>query len=72
VENHICFSRGVQVTGAIWWTATIIMVGVGHLVQMTGDGRISRVLDNRTIRMSDDVVYGLYRTHEDEKHVFLG
>jgi hypothetical protein len=72
VENHVCLSHGVQVTGAIWWTATMIMVGVGDLVQRTRDGRISRVLDDRTIGMSDDVVCGLYRTHEDKKHVFLG
>jgi hypothetical protein len=72
VENHVCLSRGVQVTGAIWWTAMMIMVGVGELVQMTGDDRISRVLDDQTIGISDDVMCGLYRTHKDEKHVFLG
>jgi hypothetical protein len=32
VENHVCLSRGVQVTSATWRVATIIMVGVGDPV----------------------------------------
>jgi hypothetical protein len=32
VENHVCLYRGVQVTSATWWVATMIMVGVGDLV----------------------------------------
>jgi hypothetical protein len=39
VENHVCLSRGVQVTGATWWAATRIMAGVGDLMQMTEDGQ---------------------------------
>jgi hypothetical protein len=38
LENHACFSRGVQVTGVAWWAATRIMAGVEDLVQRTGDG----------------------------------
>jgi hypothetical protein len=47
VENHIYLSRGVQVTGAAWRVAMSIVVGVGDLVQRTGDGRIGRVLGGR-------------------------
>jgi hypothetical protein len=39
VENHVCLSHGVQVIGAAWWAATRIVVGVGDLVQRTGDGQ---------------------------------
>jgi hypothetical protein len=39
MENHICLSRGVQVTGATCWTPTRIMAGVGDLVQKTKDGQ---------------------------------
>jgi hypothetical protein len=39
VENRVFLSRGVYVTGAIWWAATRIMAGVGHLVQRTRDGQ---------------------------------
>jgi hypothetical protein len=37
VENRVYLSRGVQVTGATWQTATRIVVGVVDLVQRTGD-----------------------------------
>jgi hypothetical protein len=39
VENHVCLSRGVQVTGATWRAAIMIVVGVRDLVQRTGDGQ---------------------------------
>jgi hypothetical protein len=39
MENRICLSRGVQVVGVIWWPVTKIVVGVGDLVQRTGDGQ---------------------------------
>jgi hypothetical protein len=60
------------VAGAAWRTATMIMVGVGDLVQRTRDGRIGRVLGGQAIKRSGDVVSGLLRTHGDEKHGFLG
>jgi hypothetical protein len=47
VENHVYLSRGVQVTGVAWRVAMSIVVGVGDLVQRTGDGRIGRVLGGR-------------------------
>jgi hypothetical protein len=40
---HVCLSR-VQVAGAAWCAAMMIVVGVGDLVQMTGDGRTGLVL----------------------------
>jgi hypothetical protein len=49
-----------------------IVVGVGDLVQRIRDGRTGRVLGGQTIERSGDVVCGLYRTCEDEKHEFLG
>jgi hypothetical protein len=43
VENHVCLSNDVQVTGAAWCTAMRIVIGVGDLVQRTGDGRTGQV-----------------------------
>jgi hypothetical protein len=71
MENRVSLSRGVQVAGAAWRTAMRIVAGVGDLMQRTGDSRTGRVLDNRTIGWSGDVVCGLYRAHEDEKREFL-
>jgi hypothetical protein len=39
VENRVCMPCGVQVTGAAWRAATRIVLGVGDLVQRTGDGQ---------------------------------
>jgi hypothetical protein len=39
VENRVCLSRGVQVTGATWRAATRIVAGVGDLVQRTRDSQ---------------------------------
>jgi hypothetical protein len=39
VENCICLSRGVQMTGATWWTVTRIVAGVADLVQRIRDGQ---------------------------------
>jgi hypothetical protein len=38
VENHVYFSRGMQVVGATWRAAMRIMARVGDLVQRTGNG----------------------------------
>jgi hypothetical protein len=72
LENHVCLSRGVQVAGAAWRAATMIVVGVGDLVQRTGDGRTGWILDGRTIGRSGDAVCGLYCAHGDKEHGFLG
>jgi hypothetical protein len=39
VENHVCLSHGVQVTGVAWWAVTRIMTGVGDLMQRIEDGQ---------------------------------
>jgi hypothetical protein len=39
VENRVCLSCGVQVSGATWQTVTRIVAGVENLVQRTGDGQ---------------------------------
>jgi hypothetical protein len=36
LENRVCLSCGVQVTGAAWRAVMRIVVGVGDLVQRTG------------------------------------
>jgi hypothetical protein len=49
-----------------------IVVGVGDLVQRTGDGGTGRVLSGRTIERSGDTVCGLHRARGDEEREFLG
>jgi hypothetical protein len=44
LENRVCLSRGVQVAGAVWRAAMRIVVGVGDLVQRSGDGHTGWVL----------------------------
>jgi hypothetical protein len=48
------------------------MVGVGDLVQRTGDDRTGRVLGDRVIERSGGAVCGPYRAHGDEERRFLG
>ncbi len=72
MNNRVCLSRGVQVTGAAWRAATRIMAGVGDLVQRIGDGRTGRVLDGRAIERSGGAVCGLHRARGDEERGFLG
>jgi hypothetical protein len=62
----------VQVAGAAWRVATRIMVGVGELVQRTGDGCTGRIVGGRAIERSDGVVCDLHRAHRDKKCEFLG
>jgi hypothetical protein len=70
--NHVSLSRGVQVAGAAWRAATRIMVGVGDLVQRTGDGRTGLVLGGRAVERSGGAVCGLHRACGDEERGFLG
>jgi hypothetical protein len=49
-----------------------IVVGVGDLVQRTGDGCTTQVLSGRAIERSGGTVCGLHRGREDEEHKFLG
>jgi hypothetical protein len=72
LENRVCLSRGVQVAGAAWRAATRVMVGVGDLVQRTGDGRIGRVLGGQAIERSSDTVCGLHNARRDEEREFIG
>jgi hypothetical protein len=62
----------VQVAGAAWRTVTMIVAGVGDLVQRIDDGRTGRVLGGRMIGRSGDVVCSLNRAHGDEECEFLG
>jgi hypothetical protein len=39
VENRVCLSHSVQVTGVTWWAAMRIVAGVEDLVQRTEDGQ---------------------------------
>jgi hypothetical protein len=48
------------------------VVGVGDLVQRTGDGRTGRVLDGRVIERLGGAVCGLHRARGDEERGFLG
>jgi hypothetical protein len=64
-ENRVCLSRGVQVVGAAWCAATRTVVGVGDLVQRTGDGRTGRVLGGRAVERSGGAVCGLHLTRGD-------
>jgi hypothetical protein len=65
LENRVCLSCGVQVAGAAWRAAMIIVAGVGDLVQRTGDGRTSRVLGGRVVERSGGVVCGLHLARGD-------
>jgi hypothetical protein len=62
----------VQVSGVAWLAATMIVAGVGDLVQRTTDGRIGRVLGGQAIERSGSIVCGLYRARGDEERGFLG
>jgi hypothetical protein len=72
LENRVCLSRGVQVVGATWHAATMIVTGVGDRVQRIRDGRTGRVLSGQAIKRSGDAVCGLHRARGDEEHRFLG
>jgi hypothetical protein len=48
------------------------VVGVGDLVQRTGDGRTGGVLGGRTVGRSGGAVCGLHLAHGDEEDGFLG
>jgi hypothetical protein len=61
LENHVCLSRGVQVSVAAWWVATRIR-----------DGRTGRVLSGQAIERSGGVVCGLHLARENKKRMFVG
>jgi hypothetical protein len=55
-----------------WCSVMRIVVGVGDLVQRTGDGRTGRVLNGQVIERSGGAVCGLHRAREDDERGFLG
>jgi hypothetical protein len=65
LENCVCLSRDVQVAGAAWCAAMMIVAGVEDLVQRTGDGRTGRVLGGRAVERSGGAVCGLHLTRGD-------
>jgi hypothetical protein len=72
MQNHIYLSHGVQVVGVAWRAEMMIMVGVGDLVQRTGDDRTGQVLGGWMIERSGDAVGGLQHARGDEECEFLG
>jgi hypothetical protein len=72
LDNHVCLSRGVQVTGAVWRAAIRTVAGVGDLVQRTGDGRTNWALSGRAVERSGGTVCGLHLARGDWERGFLG
>jgi hypothetical protein len=72
LENRVCLSHGVQVAGAAWHAATMIVAGVGDLMQRTEDGRTGRVLGGRTIERSGGAMCDLHHARGGEERKFLG
>jgi hypothetical protein len=62
----------VQVAGAAWRAAMMIVARVGDLVQRTRDSHTGRVLSGWAIERSGGVVCGLYRARGKEERGFLG
>jgi hypothetical protein len=62
----------VQVTCAVGRAAMMIMIGVGDLMQRTGDGRTGQVLGGRAIEGLGGAVCDLHRARGDEEREFLG
>jgi hypothetical protein len=71
LENRVCLSRGVQVAGAPWRTATRIVAGVENLMQRTEDGHTGWVLGGWAIERSSGTMCGLHRARGDDKCGFL-
>jgi hypothetical protein len=66
LENRVCLSHGVQVTGAAWRAAMrTVVVGVGDLVQRIRDGCTGRVLSDRAVERSGGALCGLHLTNGD-------
>jgi hypothetical protein len=59
------------VAGTTLRAAMRIMIGVGDLVQRTGNGRTCQVLGGQMIEKSDDTVCGLHCACGDEEYEFL-
>jgi hypothetical protein len=72
VENHVCLSRGVQVTGATWRAGTRIVARVGPDAEDWAWSSTGRVLGDQTIERSGDAMCGPHRAQEDEEYKFIG
>jgi hypothetical protein len=72
LENRVCLSHDVKVAGAAWRAVTLIVAGVGDLVQRTADGCTGRVLGGRAIERSGGAVCGLHCACGDEEREFIG
>jgi hypothetical protein len=58
--------------GASWCAVTWTVVGVGDLVQRTGDDRTGRVFGGWAVERSDVVMCGLHLARGDYERGFLG
>jgi hypothetical protein len=65
LENRVCLSPGVHVASVAWRAVTRTVVGVGDLVQRTGDGRTGWVLGGRAVESSGSVVCSSHLTRGD-------
>jgi hypothetical protein len=72
LENRVCLSHSVQMTGVTWCATTRIVTEVGDLVQRTRDGRTGQVLGGRAIKRSGGVVCSLHHARRNEEREFLG
>jgi hypothetical protein len=61
----------VQVAGVTCHATARIVIGVGDLLQRTGNGHIDQVLGVWTVERLGDAVCGLQRAREDEERRFL-
>jgi hypothetical protein len=67
VENHVCLSRGVQVIGVAWRAAMRIVVGVGDLVQRTGDDQAQIRYSVARRSRGRLTLYAVYTVHKETR-----
>jgi hypothetical protein len=68
VENRVCLSRDVQVIGVAWRAATRIVVGVGDLVQMTGDDQAQVGYSVARRSRGRLTLYVVYTVHKETRN----
>jgi hypothetical protein len=71
LENRVCFSCGVQVTGVAWRAAMRIMVGVGDLVWRIGDGQAQVGYSVAGQLRGQVTLCAVYTVHEEMKGASL-
>jgi hypothetical protein len=73
VENRICLSRDVQVTGVIWWAVMMIISrSRRHGVEDWGWSSTGQILNGQMIERSGDTVCGLHCARGDVERGFIG